>query len=47
VMRQLGWHGPALNKMADGSTVRGYQRPLTDFGDPNDPALQPKPKPSY
>lgn len=47
VMRQLGWQGPALIKIGDGSTVRGYQRPLTDFGDPDDPALQHKPKPSY
>ena len=47
VMRKLGWQGPALNKMEDGSTVRGYQRPLTDFGDPDDPALQHKPKPPY
>jgi Virulence-associated protein E len=47
VMRQLGWEGPALIKIGDGSTVRGYQRPLTDFGDPDDPALQHKPKPSY
>jgi len=47
VMRKLGWQGPALVKMEDGSTVRGYQRPLTDFGDPDDPALQHKPKPSY
>jgi hypothetical protein len=47
VMRKLGWQGPALVKMEDGSTVRGYQRPLTDFGDPDDPALQHKPKPPY
>jgi len=47
VMRKLGWQGPSLNKMKDGSTVRGYQRPLTDWGDPDDPALQPKPKPFY
>jgi hypothetical protein len=47
VMRQLGWQGPTLIKIEDGSTVRGYQRPLTDFGDPDDPALQHKPKASY
>jgi hypothetical protein len=47
IMRQLGWQGPTLIKIADGSTVRGYQRPLTDFGDPDDPALQHKPKPTY
>jgi len=47
VMRQLGWQGPTLIKIEDGSTVRGYQRPLTDFGDPDDPALLHKPKPSY
>ncbi len=47
VMRKLGWQGPALVKLEDGSTVRGYQRPLTDFGDPDDPALQQKPKPFF
>jgi hypothetical protein len=47
VMRKLGWRGPALVKMEDGRTVRGYQRPLSDFGDPDDPALQHKPKQPY
>jgi len=30
VMRKLGWEGPRLLKMADGGTVRGYQRPAKD-----------------
>jgi len=44
VMRKLGWKGPALIKMEDGSVVRGYQRPLTDWGDPDDPQFKRKPK---
>jgi len=40
VMRKLGWKGPTLIKMEEGSTVRGYQRPLSDWGDPDDPQFK-------
>ena len=40
VMRKLGWHGPAPVKLEDGKVVRGYQRPITDWGDPDDPTLK-------
>jgi hypothetical protein len=43
VMRKLGWKGPSLIKMNDGAVVRGYQRPLTDWGDPDDPQFRPSP----
>ena len=42
VMRKLGWKGPAPIKMADGKVVRGYQRPMTDWGDPDDPVFKRK-----
>jgi hypothetical protein len=42
LMRKLGWVGPAPIKMQDGKVLRGYQRPLTDWGDPNDPAFKRK-----
>jgi hypothetical protein len=43
VMRKLGWEGPAPIKGSNGSLVRGYQRPLTDWGDPDDPSFERKP----
>jgi hypothetical protein len=43
VMRKLAWQGPVLMKMEDGSVRRGYQRPITDWGDPDDPALKRRP----
>ena len=42
LMRKLGWKGPDVIKMEDGKVVRGYQRPLTDWGDPNNPAFKRK-----
>ncbi len=42
IMRKLGSEGPAPIKMEDGSVVRGYQRALTDWGDPDDPAFARK-----
>ena len=47
VMRKLGWQGPAPIKMEKGEVVRGYQRPLTDWGDPDDPALRHQPRVPY
>jgi predicted P-loop ATPase len=43
LMRKLGWEGPAPIKMADGSVVRGYQRPLSDWGNPDDPSFKHNP----
>jgi predicted P-loop ATPase len=43
VMRKVGWEGPSAIKMRDGSTVRGYQRPLSDWGEPDDPSLRMTP----
>jgi hypothetical protein len=43
LMRKLGWRGPALIKMEDGSVARGYQRPLSDWGNPDDPSFKRKP----
>jgi hypothetical protein len=40
VMRKLGWEGPSAIKMRDGSAVRGYQRPLSDWDEPDDPSLR-------
>ena len=42
IMRKLSWEGPAPLKMEDGSVVRGYQRPLSDWGAADDPSLAPK-----
>ena len=42
VMRKLGWEGPAPMKMQDNKVVRGYQRPITHWGDPDDPAFKRK-----
>jgi hypothetical protein len=43
LMRKLGWEGPSPIKMENGSVVRGYQRPLSDWGDPDDPSFKRKP----
>lgn len=40
VMRKIGWEGPMLIKMEDGRVVRGYQRPLSAWGDPLDPQFK-------
>lgn len=42
LMRKLGWQGPAPIKLEDGSVVRGYQRPLSDWGNPDDPSFKRK-----
>ena len=42
-MRNLGWEGPSPIKMEDGSVVRGYQRPLSDWGNLDDPSFKHKP----
>ena len=43
VMRKLGWEGPAPIKLENGSVARGYQRPLSAWGDPDDPSFKQKP----
>jgi hypothetical protein len=43
VMRKLGWEGPAPIKLENGSVARGYQRRLSDWGDPDDPSFKQKP----
>jgi Virulence-associated protein E/RepB DNA-primase from phage plasmid len=43
LMRKLGWEGPSPIKMEDGSVVRGYQRRLSDWGNPDDPSFKHNP----